>query len=150
MNSSLQFLLQGNFSRQSSCFTNPNSDFCYIRSARPLCSRWLSPIWMRKCLQTESQRHPRTYFMLYAQLRNCSLAPFIQSLKGIILYNLSCLIIIYADFIMYLVWDHLAFYEKQLDRLIINCSLTFSEINSCTDYIFYLPSCLILGFFKHF
>lgn len=84
MNSSLQFLLQGNFSRQSSSFTNPNSDFCYISSARSLCSRWLSLIWMRKCLQTESQNHSRTYFMLYTQLKNCSVAPFIQ-IKGIIL-----------------------------------------------------------------
>ena len=112
MNSSLQFLLQGKFSRQSSCFTNPNFDFCYIRSARPLCSRWLSPILMRKCLQTESQRHPRTYFMLYAQPRNCSLTPFIQSLKGIILYNLSCLIIIYADLYYVLSLGPLSFLWK--------------------------------------
>ena len=84
MNSSLQFLLQGNFSRQSRSFTNPNSDFCYISSAKSLRSRWLSLIWMRKCLQTESQNHSRIYFMLYTQLRNCSVASFIQ-MKGIIL-----------------------------------------------------------------
>lgn len=28
----MMFLFQGKFSRQSSCFTNPNFDFCYIRS----------------------------------------------------------------------------------------------------------------------
>ena len=53
-------------------------------------------------------------------------------------------------YIVYLAWDHLAFYEKHLDKLIVNCSLTFSEMNPCIDYIFHLPSCLILGFFKYF
>lgn len=90
--------------------------------------------------------------MCYPQLRNYILVPFIQSLKGIISYNLSCLIIIYVDLYWVPSLGLISLLWKTSKQTYVNhpLNLILPKMNLCIDYIFHLSSFLILEFFIHF
>lgn len=115
------------FLRQTSSFTIPNSDLCCTSSARPLGFIWVPPTCTSRLesISKESRDRNTPHIVCYPQLRNRTLAPFIQSLKRIISYNLSRFIIIHGGC---LVWGQLTYYGEHLNRPIVKMFLKINFI----------------------